>query len=388
MKQRIVYAVSGGAYACGAGRGRTAASRRRPWAPTCCRPMKFSPSCARPVSIRSAGRCAAAPNYVLRAIGRDDRRGARAWSMPGTATSSGSTPVVTASRLPPARPWRPYERMRLYEPAPPDDTIAPGPPVRLRARHRRSSTRTTSRRRTCPRPPALGATARRRESAPLPPPVIAATPRAAPAPGREPRDITSIEPGDGLLPPPPERFPQRVPPPTAAKPKPVKRAVAAIPKVAAAAEAAAAEQHRRRSRCRPVRRSPRDKPADRRSCRTETIAFAQNESAPKVGALFHFARCVDQGPKDPGLDFCRCVSSSTAFASRSLADGFQLVHQLPAGGGEVRAPSALPSGQRYRRPIHPPRGGRCSQCECTGRRSRSDILLFAIHQSLAFAALR
>jgi len=75
------------------------------------------------------------------------------------------------------------------------------------------------------RPPAI-------ESRPLrpvpnaPPPVIAATPDAD-----DPRTTQSVarpaqRPGEaGLLPPPPERFPQRVPP-AAAKPAPVKRAAA------------------------------------------------------------------------------------------------------------------------------------------------------------------
>jgi hypothetical protein len=57
-----------------------------------------------------------------------------------------------------------------------------------------------------------------------PPPVIAGTPR---------EELDTDAPGGaGALPPPPERFPQRLAPPDTAKPKPAKKTVAAAPKAA------------------------------------------------------------------------------------------------------------------------------------------------------------
>jgi len=170
------------------------------------------------------------PNYVLRAIGSDDRE-VRVVVNARHGDIVRIVPIMSASRLPPDATMGPYERMNSYEPTPPNGYIAPGPrrygappPVVYEEDAPGGF---------APRPPGTVPQGRPSSSA-VPPPVITATPSdgADAPPSADPRDITSTEPSDGLLPPPPERFPQRAPPPTAAKPKPVKRAVAAIPKVA------------------------------------------------------------------------------------------------------------------------------------------------------------
>jgi hypothetical protein len=164
-------------------------------------------------------------HYVLHAVGDDDRE-VRVLVNARSGKILSVTPVETASRLLPGAAVERYEPMpsagyippgwpELYEAEPPviyegeRPVIYEGEPPVIYG----------------PRPPA---------DVPMaPPPGRYATPpdRADAPPVSEPRVITAIEPGRaGLLPPPPERFPQRVPPAAAAKPKPAKRAVAALPK--------------------------------------------------------------------------------------------------------------------------------------------------------------
>jgi hypothetical protein len=157
------------------------------------------------------------PNYVLRAIDDDDRE-VRVLVDARSGEVLSVAPVVAASRLPPhgaivdpydrappsARYIRPGAR-DIYRAEPPiDDDDAP---PNFRQQPARYS-----------QPPA-------RDAAPP-------SDRTGSTAASEPQVITAIEPGrDGLLPPPPERFPQRVPP-AAEKPQPQKRAVASIPKQA------------------------------------------------------------------------------------------------------------------------------------------------------------
>jgi hypothetical protein len=184
------------------------------------------------------------PNYVLRAIGSDDHE-VRVVINARHGDIVRVVPIMSASRLPPGATMGPYERMDSYEPAPPDGTIAPGPrrygaaPPAVYEDDEPDG--------PAPRPPASVPGASRPSVSALPPPVIRATPSGetglSPPSGSqisrgadltspsEPRVSLTSPDYDGLLPPPPERFPQRVPLP-AAKSKPVKRAVAAIPKVA------------------------------------------------------------------------------------------------------------------------------------------------------------
>ena len=164
------------------------------------------------------------PHYVLYAIGDDDRE-VRVLVNARSGKIVSVTPVETASRLPPGAAVERYEPMpsagyipssrpELYEAEPPvvyegeRPVVYEGEPPVIYGQ----------------RPPA--------EVPMAPPPRRPATPpdRADVPAVSEPRVITAIEPGRaGLLPPPPERFPQRAPA-AAAKPKPVKRAVAALPK--------------------------------------------------------------------------------------------------------------------------------------------------------------
>jgi hypothetical protein len=164
------------------------------------------------------------PHYVLYAVGDDDRE-VRVLVNARSGKIVSLTPVETASRLPPGAAMERYEPMpsagyippgrpELYEAEPPDiyegerPVVYEGRPPVIYG----------------PRPPAEVPMA-------TPPRRPATSPERADAPAvSSPRVITAIEPGRaGLLPPPPERFPQRVPA-VAANPKPVKRAVAALPK--------------------------------------------------------------------------------------------------------------------------------------------------------------
>jgi hypothetical protein len=167
-------------------------------------------------------------NYVLRAIDNDDRE-VRVLVDARTGDIVSVTPIATASRTGPGG-----LTMGPYQPMAPEGYIQPARPVPYRAgppiafeddEPGAYSPRPPVSVRGGP-PPAVSA---------APPPVIRAIPSlgASPRPTPGSRDIASNAPHvDGLLPPPPERFPQRAPPLDAAKPKPLKRAVAEIPKQA------------------------------------------------------------------------------------------------------------------------------------------------------------
>jgi hypothetical protein len=168
------------------------------------------------------------PNYVLRAVDSDDRE-VRVVVNARHGVVVRVVPIMSASRLPPGMTIGPYERMEPYRPAPPDEYTSPGPgrygtPPSVAYEDEPDG--------NAPRPPGTVPGAPRPSVSALPPPVITATPPVSAPPLADRRDISSTEPGDGLLPPPPERLPQRAPPPAAAKGKPVKRTVAAIPKLA------------------------------------------------------------------------------------------------------------------------------------------------------------
>ena len=203
------------------------------------------------------------PNYVLHAIGQDDQEvrvivGARRGEIIRIV------PIMSASRMPPPRGgvnMGPYERMDGYEPArpapgyvapggyrtgarplPPDDDDddvsyddAPRPPSAVPGAAPRPGYAPPPRTGYAEPPPVIRATPSGRSSdisrgTDLPPPSGSRAASAYP-PASDPRATTAPGPGrDGLLPPPPERFPQRVAP-AAEKAKdaakPVKRAAAA-----------------------------------------------------------------------------------------------------------------------------------------------------------------
>ena len=167
------------------------------------------------------------PNYVLRAIDERDREVSVVVSARSGDVLS-VTPVQTASRMPPPRgglTWGPYERMppgyvppRGYRAGSPVDDDDDEPSIVENP--------------NAPRPPGVmhGAPPMRSSNAaPLPPRSGAIERREAP-PLSEPNVITADPDRGGMLPPPPERFPQRAAP--AAPPKPIKRAAAAPPKQA------------------------------------------------------------------------------------------------------------------------------------------------------------
>jgi hypothetical protein len=161
-------------------------------------------------------------HYALRAVDAADRE-VRVLIDARSGRIVSVRPMAVASReLPSGVTLGPYERV------PPPGHISPEPPVVYRrgppAIYQEEPLYGV-------RPPAgiPGASASVDDAAP--PPVIRATPveRADLAP-EQPSYSESNR--TGVLPPPPERFPQRAPPPTAAKQKPAKRAVAALPKQA------------------------------------------------------------------------------------------------------------------------------------------------------------
>jgi hypothetical protein len=178
------------------------------------------------------------PNYMLRAIDENDRE----VNVVINARSGGIvsvTPIQTASRVPPPPPgvsMGPYERMPPgYVPpsgprgygaplADDDDDALPPPGFGYNA----------------PRPPGAmpGALPRSSNAPPLSPrggavqqnddDEVASLPST---PGS--RNVITADPDrSGMLPPPPERFPQRAAPAAPPKPKPVTRAAAAPPKAA------------------------------------------------------------------------------------------------------------------------------------------------------------
>jgi hypothetical protein len=170
------------------------------------------------------------PNYMLRAIDDRDREVSVVVSARSGEVLS-VTPVQTASRMPPPRggyTFGPYERMppgymppggyrggaptvdEDDEPVMSGNPNAPRPPGAL------------------PGPPPV----RSGNAAPLPPRGGVMQPDGDDASPSEPNVITADPDRSGLLPPPPERFPQRAAPSAPAKPKPVQRAAAAPPKQA------------------------------------------------------------------------------------------------------------------------------------------------------------
>jgi hypothetical protein len=185
-------------------------------------------------------------NYVLRAIGGDDRE-VRVVVNARRGEIVRVVPIATASRMPPGSSMGPYERIEPgyvpdgpagpYRTGPPiveededgalmDDPDAPRPPNAVPGARPYVGEAAPPPGRGVPHPaPDIS----RRE---LPPPSGARVVTAAP-PGDGPRVITATEPGrNGLLPPPPERFPQRAPSSVRAKPTPKHNTVASIPKPA------------------------------------------------------------------------------------------------------------------------------------------------------------
>jgi hypothetical protein len=176
------------------------------------------------------------PSYVLHAIDDDDRE-VRVVVDARYGDIVSITPVVTASRDLPPRDQGPYERA-------PDNYGPPGyrsnPPIIYRTDPPMERPRAG-----LPNDPMYAGRSLPPPGRGLEPPPVIYGDRAPDEPMRQqqsPRSMAptgpraNIEPGnapdrDGLLPPPPERFPQRVPP-AAAKPAPPKRAAAAPPKPA------------------------------------------------------------------------------------------------------------------------------------------------------------
>jgi hypothetical protein len=169
------------------------------------------------------------PNYVLRAIDRRDRE-VRVVVNARSGDIVRVVPMDTASRAapPPSYTLGPYERMD--GPPPPPGYVAPEPRVYGAAPPVVDDEEDLPAA-DAPRPPA---------GVPDVPSARGAGPSSANqdiarrelGPPSEPHVITAIEPGQkGLLPPPPERFPQRVAPGAVAKPKPqIKREAAVMPK--------------------------------------------------------------------------------------------------------------------------------------------------------------
>jgi hypothetical protein len=161
-------------------------------------------------------------NYVLHAID-DDGREVRVLVNGRSGRVVSLTPVEMASRLPPGAVIESYGPPRYVEPGA-VEIDEPEPPVVYEAEPPVGYPPRPSAEVPDAAPPA------RRGAGPR---VITATPDrpevVSSVPG--PRVITATEAGrDGLLPPPPERFPQRAAP-GAAKPKPaVRRTVASLPK--------------------------------------------------------------------------------------------------------------------------------------------------------------
>lgn len=176
------------------------------------------------------------PNYVLRAIDERDREVSLVISARSGDILS-VTPMQTASRMPPPGvTMGPYERMPpgYIPPGGPrgygapiiddDDEALPPPGFGYNA----------------PRPPGSMPGALPRSSNAAPPPPRGGSMRpdddddvASPPSGSGARNVIPADPDrSGMLPPPPERFPQRAAPSVPPKPKPVTRAAAAAPKAA------------------------------------------------------------------------------------------------------------------------------------------------------------
>lgn len=167
------------------------------------------------------------PNYVLRAVDDTDRE----VSVVVNARSGdilSVTPVRTASRITPSGSTGPrmapgYVPPGAYRGAPmiieDDEPVYRRPPA--------------------PIPNAPPGYSARPQTPGAAPGYVARPPQAEDDDGPSPNDTRAIRPSkipppaggqDGLLPPPPERFPQRAAPAAPPKPKPVQRAAAAPPK--------------------------------------------------------------------------------------------------------------------------------------------------------------
>jgi hypothetical protein len=167
------------------------------------------------------------PNYVLRALDDNDREVSVVVSARSGDVLS-VTPVQSASRMTPSGgglTWGPYERM-------PPGYLPPGG-SRAGAPVDDEDDVPVSGNLPPPRPPSAlpGAPPIRSSNAAPLPPRGGAIERSNAPPLSEPNVITADPDRTGMLPPPPERFPQRAAPPPA-PPKPVKRAAAAPPKQA------------------------------------------------------------------------------------------------------------------------------------------------------------
>jgi hypothetical protein len=192
------------------------------------------------------------PNYVLRAVSGDDQM-VRVVVNAHRGDIVRVVPIASASAMPPPRggiSMGPYERMEpapgylpprtAYRGGPPvvdeddepmmeNDPRAPRPPGAVPGAPPRADYAPPPPRAgyAPPPPPRGGGDIQRSE---LPPPSGSRVVTASPPPPGEPHVITATEPDrNGMLPPPPERFPQRAVAPVKPKP-PVKRDVASIPK--------------------------------------------------------------------------------------------------------------------------------------------------------------
>ena len=216
------------------------------------------------------------PNYVLRAIDDNDRE-VRVVVSARSGDVLSVTPVQTASRMPPPRggvTMGPYERMPPgYVPS---DADRSAPPAGYRAGAPVDDETTMSRvgydNPNAPRPPAPmpGALPPSRSSNAAPLPRGGAMPRERDddvSSLSEPNVITADPDRSGMLPPPPERFPQRAAP--AAPPKPVKRAAAAPPKQAPLPKPKPAAKARRAAGSRAAGCSPQAGAAERRARRRD-----------------------------------------------------------------------------------------------------------------------
>ena len=163
--------------------------------------------------------------YVLHAIGRDGRE-MRVVVRARSGEIVSVTPVMAAAA--PRTPPRAMTR-GPYEPVPPGN-VPPGP-TDLYETEPPEPYEGEPRMIYEAGPPVIyGPPARIPDAPPRTRAVAPPSDHADVATGSVPRVITAIEPDrDGLLPPPPQRFPNRAPA-AAAKPKPAKRAVAALPK--------------------------------------------------------------------------------------------------------------------------------------------------------------
>jgi hypothetical protein len=194
------------------------------------------------------------PNYVLRAIDDNDREvnlviNARSGDIVSV------TPIQTASRMPPASgvAWAPMSGCcrAIFRPA--DGQLQPAGTLMMTTTRRREATVTVA-----PRPPsAMPETAAAFRAMPRRLRVADQYSRmmmrpSLPSRSARPERDHGRSDRSGFLPPPPERFPQRVAPAAPPKPKPVTRAAAAPPKPAPLPKP---KPGRHRSTRRPLRRT-------------------------------------------------------------------------------------------------------------------------------------